>query len=475
MKFLLSTLIFAGFALAALRPAETVAPSTKPNILFIIADDWGFPHASAYGDGVVKTPNFDKLAREGVLFTNAHCAAPSCSPSRAGILTGRYPHTLREGANLSGTLPKEFPVFPDLLAKAGYTIGSFSKGWGPGDVTGSGYDHNPAGPETTNYRQFFKEMPADKPFCFWLGTYDPHRPYEEGSGKKMGMDASKVRIPAYWPDRPEIRDDVLDYYVEVQRFDNMIGDAVRLLDSLGRLDNTLIMVTSDNGMPFPRAKARVYDAGTHIPLAIWWKGMAPAGRTSNEFVNLIDVAPTVLEATNTPAPSGQHGKSLVSLLKGKTTRHRAEVFVERERHTTVRPDTSGYPQRAIRTNEFLYVWNLRPDRIAAGDSVFVSAQGTYSDMDKGASKTFLLSKKSDPAIRPYFALSFGQSPAEELYDLKKDPDEVTNVAANPAYQATKKQLRNRLLAWMRETNDPRQNGKGDEFDHYPYYFRNKKQ
>ncbi|MBC8156117.1 MAG: sulfatase-like hydrolase/transferase, partial [Bacteroidetes bacterium] len=148
--------------------------AARPNVLFIIADDWGFPHAGVYGDPVVKTPHFDKLASEGMLFTDAHCASPSCSPSRAAILTGRYPHTLREGVNLWGSLPVEFATFPGVLKQSGYETGSFSKGWGPGDFTVGGYTHNPAGPETKDYRGFFKSLPADKPFCFWLGTYDPH-------------------------------------------------------------------------------------------------------------------------------------------------------------------------------------------------------------------------------------------------------------------------------------------------------------
>ncbi|GAB3222718.1 sulfatase family protein [Spirosoma arcticum] len=475
MRLLLALLTLSLFFgdLALKLPVPTA--DNRPNVLFIIADDWGFPHAGVYNDPVARTPHFDKLAREGVLFTDAHCASPSCSPSRAAILTGRYPHTLREGANLWGTLPNEFPTFPSVLKQAGYQIGSFSKGWGPGDFAAGGYTHNPAGPEAKDYQELLRSMAPDKPFCFWLGTYDPHRPYDAGSGRKAGFDPAKVNVPPYLPDAPTVREDFTDYFSEVERFDAMVGGAVRILDSLGRLDNTLIIVTSDNGMPFPRAKARMYDAGTHIPLAVYWKGKIRPGRSTGELVNLLDVAPTVYAALNVAPPSGMHGLNLWPLLTGKTSRTQPTIFLERERHAWARTGNLSYPSRAIRTKEFLYIANLLPDRFPAGDGGSATAPGMFIDIDGGPSKTWLLEHRDEPGVKPLFDLATAKMPAEELYDLKKDPFQMVNVAGDKKYATIRQRFGQQLATWMKQTNDPRLDGKGDEIDQYPYYGKARKE
>lgn len=162
------------------------AGAARPNILFCFADDWSWPHAGAYGDKVVKTPAFDRVAREGFLFTRAFSAAPSCTASRAAILTGQSPHRLEEGGTLHGYLPKKFPVYPDLLEQAGYAVGFTGKGWGPGNFKAGGRERNPAGPPSKSFDEFLKTVPAGKPFCFWFGSLDPHRPYEKGSGLAAG-------------------------------------------------------------------------------------------------------------------------------------------------------------------------------------------------------------------------------------------------------------------------------------------------
>lgn len=244
------------------------APVERPNILFCMADDWSWPHAGAYGDNVVRTPAFDKLAREGMLFENAFVSSPSCTPSRNAILTGQHFWRLDEGANLWSTLDNRFPVFPLLLEDAGYFIGSWRKSWGPGDLSAGGYDSiHPAGkvfPE--GFAQFLDTRPDNQPFCFWLGASDPHRPYEKGSGKNSGLDVGKVEVPGFLPNNETIRSDIADYYFEVERFDSDVAQAIQLLDSLGELENTLIVVTGDNGLPFPRSKGNLYESGVHVPL-----------------------------------------------------------------------------------------------------------------------------------------------------------------------------------------------------------------
>ena len=217
----LAVLFAAASAVLVWRAAATAAlpqsPTSRPNILLLIADDWGWPHAGAYGDRVVRTPSFDRIAREGALFRHAFSAAPSCTPSRASLLTGRAVHALEAGGNLHSALPATFAVYPDLLQQAGYAVGFTRKGWGPGDFKAAGRTRNPAGPQFASFDAFLTSVPAGQPFAFWFGSQDPHRPYEPGSGAQAGLRAADVEVPAHLPDAPEVRNDLLDYYAEVER------------------------------------------------------------------------------------------------------------------------------------------------------------------------------------------------------------------------------------------------------------------
>lgn len=451
-------------------PAQKEPNDPRPNILFCIADDWSYPHAGAYGDQALKTPTFDRVAREGARFTHAFCAAPSCSPSRAAILTGQAPHRLREGGNLWGFLPKEFLVYPDLLEGAGYWVGVTRKGWGPGSVPAAGRPRNPAGPAFKNFAEFFKSLPAGRPFCFWFGSSDPHRPYDKGSGIKSGKRIEDVTVPPWLPDVPEVRQDILDYYVEVERFDREVGEILALLEAAGQLDNTLVVITSDNGMPFPRAKANLYDSGTRMPLAIRWPGQVRAGQSLDALVSLTDLAPTFLEAVGIRPPPDMTGRSLLPLLRGtESASTRGRVFLERERHANVRRGDLGYPSRALRTRDALYILNLRPDRWPGGDPEKWVAVGPYGDCDASPSKEFVLAHRHEAAASRPFTLAFAKRPAEELYDLREDPHQIHNLAGRPAHADRQRDLRAALERWMKETRDPRADGGGDEFDSYPYF------
>ncbi len=442
-------------------------PPRQPNILLAIADDWSWPHAGAYGDPTVKTPTFDRVAREGALFTHAFAAAPSCTPSRAALLTGRHPHELAEGGVLWGFLPERFPVYTDLLERAGYYVGYTRKGWGPGRVEPGGRTRNPAGPVFSDFETFLRERPAAQPFVFWFGSQDPHRPYDEGSGASSGIDLASIRVPAFLPDTPEVRRDLADYFFEVQRFDRELGEIVERLRTLGELDNTLIVITADNGMPFPRAKANVYDGGARVPLAMRWPSRAKAGHVSSAFVSLSDLAPTFLRAAGLTPPGSMSARSILDAAAG--ARGRGEVFIERERHANVRNGDLSYPVRAVRTGEWLYIRNMRPDRWPAGDPEMYVAVGPYGDIDGGLSKTLLLDRRDNPAIAPFFALATAKRPPEELYDLRADPAQTNNVAAEPKHRANKARLRQMLDEWMRTTGDPRATSDDDRWDRYPYY------
>jgi len=447
----------------------------QPNVVFAIADDWGWPHAGVYGDKVVETPAFDRLAREGVLFENAYISSPSCTPSRGAIITGQQFWRLETAANLWSVWPSKFAEYPQMLAEAGYHTGSYRKGWGPGDHPNSPV--NPAGKRYESVDEFFTARPEGQPFCFWFGTSDPHRPYEAGSGAASGMDLGQAHLFAHYPDAEEIRSDVADYYWEVQRWDRDVGDLVERLEAMGELDNTIIVMTGDHGMPFPRGKSNLYDSGARVPLAIRWPAAIPGGRRVTDFVSLTDIAPTFLEAAGLAIPAQMTGRSLLDLLKsgksGRVEEDRAEVLFGKERHVPSQeaPDNGGYPMRAIRTGDYLYIRNFEPERWPSGTPYHERAQiedAWLGDCDNGPTKTYLWEHREDAAVKPFFDLAFAKRPTEELYDLAKDPDQMRNVAADPAYQTAKEELAARLTAELERLADPRVLGKGGFFDEQPY-------
>jgi arylsulfatase A-like enzyme len=466
--------------LAAAGAAMSAQGARRPNILFIIADDWGHGHAGAYGAKWVKTPNFDRVAREGVLFHHCFTSNPKCSPCRATILTGRNSWQLKEAINHQSIFPNDFPVYPALLANAGYYVGLTGKGWGPGDFRSTGYQHNPAGPGFDKYRNrppanginaldysrnfedFLQQRPAEKPFCFWMGFHEPHRKYEDGSGIRAGKSPADVTVPKYLPDTAVVRSDMLDYAVEVEWMDQHIGKALAHLERLGELDNTLVLVTSDHGMPFPRVKGQIYEHGFHIPLAVRFGKNIPAGRTVDDFINTRDFAPTMLEVAGVPKPASMTGQSFYSVLKssksGVVDPSRDTMIVCKERHDLGRPNDAGYPVRAIRTKEWLYVRNYEPDRWPAGNP-----ETGYRNVDDSPTKTLIIS-----SFDSYYKLSFGKRPAEELYHVSEDPECMKNLATDLTHALTMRALRDRMEKTLKEEGDPRLNGNAAFFDTIQY-------
>jgi N-sulfoglucosamine sulfohydrolase len=438
----------------------------KPNILFIVADDWS-KHAGIYGDRVIRTPNIDKLGKDGLIFDQAFCSAASCSPSRASILTGKYPHQMAEGGNLWGSLPVRIPNFVSLIQESGGFVGSERKGWGPGNFKIGGYLENPAGKNFKDFDEFLGEKPKDKPFFYWFGSIDPHREYVKGTGEQAGLDPQRVQVPGFLPDTDVVRKDILDYYFEVERFDSNVGKLIAMLASKGELENTLVIITSDNGMPFPRAKATCYDSGTNVPLIIYWKGKIKPARSS-ELVSLIDLAPTILDVMGIKKPADLPSKSLINLLNGRSLPSRSAVFVERERHANVRKGDLGYPIRGIRTKEFLYLRNFEPNRFPAGDPQKWVAVGPYGDIDDSPTKKLIL---SDTLKYSFFVdRTLKKRGSEELYDLKNDPNQLHNLASEKQFEKQKNKLKIDLEAWMKRTGDPRfTNPTTNLWDRYPYY------
>jgi len=452
----------------------------RPNVLFAIADDWGHGHAGAYGCNWVKTPAFDRVARDGVLFHNCFTNNPKCSPCRASILTGRNSWQLEEACCHNGIFPAKWAVYPDLLEKAGYHVGYTGKGWGPGDFKAGGFTRNPAGPEynqfkakqavkgispvdyARNFEEFLTRRKSGQPFCFWYGGHEPHRVYEPGSGVRAGKKLADVVLPAYYPDSPVIRSDFLDYALEVEWFDSHLGKILKSLEEAKELDNTLVVVTSDHGCPFPRVKGQIYEHGFHIPLAIRWGQQVKAGRTVNDFVNVRDFAPTILEVTGVPAPMSVTGKSFVDVLRspasGWVDKSRNRMVIGKERHDLGRPNDWGYPVRAIRTPEYLYVRNYEPDRWPVGNP-----ETGYRNCDDGPTKEHILT-----SFDRFYKLCFGKRPGEELYRVDKDPDCVNNLAADPTSGKVMAELRKEMEASLRKDQDPRDLGNGAVFEAYKY-------
>jgi N-sulfoglucosamine sulfohydrolase len=470
MRPLFATL--AGIVLATLLAAGLPAAeptSARPNLLILMADNWAWPHASVYGDPVVKTPTFDRVAREGVLFQRAYCSVPSCAPARAVFLTGQAAHRLEDGANLHGRFPAKFTVFPDLLEQAGYRVGHSGKGWGPGRIAESGRTRNPAGDKFENFDEFLATAATDKPFCFWFSSKDPHVPWTEGRDFMPGLDRTKIVVPPHLPDHAAVREDIAGYYCEVQNFDRECERALELLRSRSLLDNTVVVMTGDNGWQMPRGLAHMYDLSTHVPLAIRWPQKIRGGRTFDGFISFEDFAQTLLELTGLKATAEMTGRSFANVLRGEGAEERDAVFIERERHANVRPADGGYPCRSIRTRDFLYIENLRPERWPAGDPQLIFAVGPYGDVDGSLTKSLLTADPDRADYRRFYELSFGKRPAEELYDLRKDPGEIVNRAGDADYAAIKRGLAERLRQWRSSTGDPRLVNDDDRWDKYPYY------
>ncbi|MGI9472080.1 MAG: sulfatase family protein, partial [Rubripirellula sp.] len=392
--------------------------------------------------------------------------------------------------NIHSTLPAKFATYTERLADAGYAVGYTGKGWGPGRLEPGGRDSNPAGEPfdrrrlkpaydgirntdyAGNFQEFLNQVSEDQPFCFWLGTSEPHRAYQKGVGKLTGKDPEDVIVPAIFPDNEIVRNDLLDYLVEVEHFDVMVARAIAALEERGELDNTLVVITSDHGMPFPRAKASLYDAGSHVPLAIRWPGgIVSPGRDVGAFVNLSDVAPTFLEVAGLKIPDQMSATSLVPIFQGNEPIDRDAAFIAMERHDGCRKGGKGYPCRAIRTKDYLYIHNFEPTRWPSGspDSSVCARAIPYGEIDDSPTKTFLMEHRNEHGVAHLAELAFGMRPGEELYDLRSDPQQMVNVAGSTTMSTVQESLRNRLFDYLEQTRDPRVVGGAVEWDHYPYY------
>ena len=514
---------FVGCCLAnsSLSHAQTSTDSTRrPNIVMAFADDWG-RYASAYRGidtsgicDVIVTPHFDSIANQGVLFTRAHVSAPSCTPCRSSLLSGQHFWRCGRGAILLGAIwDPSIASYPLELEKSGYRIGHTYKVWSPGTPAdaphgGAARSFVSAGRKFNQFSQYvsskddieqakqdlFDEVrmnvrsfldpdgdgksDPNEPFCYWLGPTNTHRTWIAGSGKKLwGIEPEllKGKLPKYLPDVPVVREDFADYLGEAQAFDASIGVLVEELKRIGEFENTIFVVSGDHGIPgVTRGKCNLYDLGTQVPLAICWPaGMKHVGRVVDDFVSLPDLAPTFMEAAGVEKPESMIAKSLLNVLlsdkEGTVDPSRDAVFIGRERHVaTVRDENRPYPQRAIRTDKYLYIINFEPDRWPMGfgpglgkpeepepsvDELTRNTFAAFGDMDASPTKAFVFSNRKE--FPDAFQYAFGLRPRVELYNVLTDADCLSNLAGVAEYAELEQKLHQRLMKELQSTGDPR--------------------
>lgn len=496
------------------------------NILFVISDDQSFAHTSIEGSTFVNTPAFDKVASEGIYFKNCFAGSPGCAPSRSAIITGRHHWQNEQSGQHAAPWLNKYVPFVDLLSTNGYATGRTGKGispfqyarneqdsaWRETDAAGIAHStirYEAGTPEDVrpskkvsnlnyfeNFRYFMENIKGEDPFFFWFGATEPHRDYELDSWKRTDKKLTDVTVPGFFPDNDIIKGDMLDYAVEIEWFDNHLNQMLKYLEEIGELDNTIIIVTSDNGMPFPRAKANSYEFGIHVPLAIRYPKDFPGGRVVKDLVGFSDLAPTILELTGTSSVGMMPitGKSFVDILESKrgdvVDKSRKYAFSGRERHSSSRYLNWGYPQRAIRSQDFLLVWNMKADRWPAGapqrikpdtDNELlpiygVDEEGVYhpgwafTDIDESPTKSYLIENRQEDGVDLYFGLAHDKRPEYELFDIRSDPDNLNNLIGNKSFQKVEEELKKALLEELVKTADPRVVDEDKEvFDSYLRY------
>ncbi|VGO20672.1 sulfatase family protein [Pontiella sulfatireligans] len=472
--------------------AGGVQAMERPNILFCIMDDATWMHMGAYGCDWVETPAFDRLADEGILFRNAYTPNAKCAPSRSSILTGRNSWQLEEAANHVVNFPAKFKTFPEVLKENGYLTGKTGKGWGPGnpgmidgqkrEMIGTSWVDIKAKPPAkgmsgedyaANFNAFL-ENTEGQPWFFWYGAREPHRRYEYGSGAKAGkLTASIDKVPDFWPDNEIIRNDMLDYAYEIEHADKHLGLMIRSLEKRGLLENTIVLMTADNGMPFPRCKAQEYEFSNHMPLAVMWpKGIRNPGRTVDDMVSFIDFAPTFLDVAGIPfATSGMAtspGISLTDIFNsekdGQVNSKRDFVLIGKERHDYSRPGNAGYPIRGIVGKDHLYLYNYELDRWPTGNPEL-----GYLDCDGSPTKTQILTMRREGKDTKFWDMSFGKrTVAEELFNIANDRECMDNLAQSEKAGTLKREMKERMETQLKAQADPRMSGNGAVFDTYGY-------
>ena len=412
-----------------------------PNIILIIADDVSWDDIGCYGNSVVRTPNLDRMAKEGIRFTNVFVTSSSCSPSRSSIITGRYPHNTG-AAELHTPLPAHLTYFPELLKEFGYYTAHAGK-WHEGPNTKRAYhtliagDENGPGGED-QWISLLKNRPKEKSFFFWLAPFDAHREWQEDK-ENTPVKPSDVIVPPTLVDTEETRTDLAAYYNEIGRLDSYIGRLEKELQEQGVADNTMLIFMADNGRPFPGSKTRLYDRGVKTPFIIKWpKGIIQKGSVCNSLISAVDIAPTILNIANAPASESIQGKSFVKLLNSPSKNFRNYVFTEHNWH-----DYEAY-ERGVRTSKFLYILNGRPQ---------LANQGPLDAVNSASFKALLKAKASGTLTPVQKDLFITPRLGEEFFNVIDDELQQSNAIATPKYFRDIDRLRKILAQWQEQTGD----------------------
>lgn len=428
--------------------AASAAP--KPNIVVFLGDDHSVLDSEVYGNTEVRTPHLRRLADAGMTFTHAFVASPSCAPSRAALLTGLMP--ARNSAEANHSRPRvEIKKLPAYLKELGYEVVAFGKVSHYRHTQDYEFDHfafdgfhqHAAIPAALKW---LRERKSDKPLCIFVGSNWPHVPWPE---KSEGYDTNGLALPAKQVDTPEMRRALAHYYSAVTRMDDELG---RVFDTAREVlgTNSLFLHTSDHGAQLPFGKWNLYDAGTRVSLVVSWPGVVKPKARTEAMVSWVDLLPTLVEVAGGAAPTNLDGRSFAAVLRGATNEHRDRIF------TTHSADgrMNVYPMRAVRTADWKLILNLRPE----------FSYHTHIDLETRADRTggywsaYWLSWKRAAGTNAEAAAvlkQYHERPAEELYDVRNDPQETNNLARLPAQAARVKGLRAELEDWMREQGDAR--------------------
>ena len=418
--------------LGIIRSCERKDTRRLPNLVFLFSDDHSVPDLGCYGNQHIHTPNLDNMAAQGIRFNRAYVSSSQCSPSRASILTGRAPHDVHASRLHSAVPPYEINLV-QLLKDKGYHTGAYRKVHQPNIQN----DFDFYGGHGERLTRFFDTRPEHQPFFLWFGSTDPHRSYEPGAFEPP-HDPNALMVPEFLPDTPEVRQDLAYYYDEIARFDQECGEILELLERHNLTENTLVVMAGDNGLPFPRAKATLYEAGINVPLLIRWPGRVRPEQVTEELVSLTDLTATWLEAAGVRIPEIMQSRSLVPLITGNDYQSRQYIFAERNWHDNWDPMRCAVGQR------YKLIQNYRPE-MRYIPSLDLQNSPSYAVIQS------LEEQGNLPDRLSWYTMD--SRPQVEFYNLDNDPGEWNNLAQSSEHEDPVIQYQEALSRWMEETHD----------------------